>query len=71
VGNLNNLTGNDGTDTKENNDGKPRKTFKSKFLAPKRKPTQIEERRMIGKALEILIISCMKNQIVFYTNIKC
>ena len=42
--------------------------FKEKFNPPKRKPTKEEERKMIGKAMEVLIISCMKNHVYKFGN---
>ena len=42
--------------------------FKDKYNPPKRKPTKEEERRMIGKAMEILIVSCMKNHVYRFGN---
>ena len=63
VRNRDNVKQNDGNVTIANSDRKQRKTHKSKFLAPKRKPTKLEERRMIGKAVEVLINSCMWAQL--------
>ena len=34
-----------------------KKTFEDKFNKPKRKPNNLEERKMIGKAMEVLIVS--------------
>ena len=33
-----------------------------------RKPTKAEERSMISKAVEVLIISCMKNHVYKFNN---
>ena len=63
------LDGNDANVTIANNDGKQRKDRKSKFHAPMRKPNNAEERTMIGKAMEVLIISCMENHVYKFSNI--
>ena len=55
-------------ETIANNTGKLRKACISKFHAPMRKPNKAEERTMIGKAMEVLIISCMKNHIYKFSN---
>ena len=44
------------------------KTHKSKLYKPKRKPNKDGDRKMIGKALEILIVSCMKNHVYKFGN---
>jgi hypothetical protein len=64
----NNLGNKSNNVTIVNSGRKPRKAHKSKFLAPKRKPTKIEERGMIGKAVEVLIISCMNNHVYKFNN---
>ena len=60
-----NSKANDNNVTHVAGDNKSRKAHKKmledKSNKPKRKPN-VEERKMIGKAMEILIISCMKNQ---------
>lgn len=53
--------------TKKCNERK-RKTFEDLYEAPRRKPTKFEERKMISKSLEILIISCMKNHVYKFEN---
>ena len=40
-----------------------------KWLKPKRKPTEKEQRSMLGKALELLIITCMDNHAYKFGNI--
>ena len=45
-----------------------KKTFEDKFNKPKRKPNNLEERKMIGKAMEVLIVSCMKNHVYRFGN---
>ena len=62
------ITPNDADVTIATNDGKQRKNPKSKFHAPIRKPNKTEERTMIGKAVEVLIISCMKNHVYKFSN---
>ena len=51
------------------NKGKKKsKVNKPKFLAPLRKPTETEERSMIGKAMEMLVVSCMKKHVYKFDN---
>ena len=54
--------------TSANDDVKRSKAHKNKFDPPKRKATKNEERRMIGKSVELLIISCMKNHVYKFGN---
>ena len=54
--------------TTANDDVKRSKAHKNRFNPPKRKPTKNEERKMIGKSVEILIISCMKNHVYKFGN---
>ena len=68
VGNYNKSENKSNDVTLANSGRKPRKAHKSKFLAPKRKPTKIEERRMIGKAVSVLILSCMNNHVYKFNN---
>ena len=62
-----NINYNDGNVTHLGNDEK-RKTDKPKFDVPKRKPTKLEERKMFGKAMEIMITVCMKNHVYRFEN---
>ena len=68
VGNRNNTENYDLHDTHAHDDNHPKESHKTKFYSPIRKPTKIEERRMVGKAVEILIISCMKNHVYKFNN---
>ena len=68
VGNRSNTKNNDGHDTHAQDDDNPKETHKTKFYTPIRKPTKIEERKMIGKSVEILIISCMTNHVYKFSN---
>ena len=68
VGNRSNTKNNDGHDTHAHDDDNPKETHKTKFYTPIRKPTKIEERKMIGKSVEILIISCMTNHVYKFSN---
>ena len=47
---------------------KLQKQKEDKYQAPMRKPTKAEERSMISKAVEVLIISCMTNHVYKFNN---
>jgi hypothetical protein len=66
--NQDNITTIDGDVTIVYDDGKRKKAHKSKFNAPLRKPTKLEKRKMMGKSIEILIVSCMKNHVYKFQN---
>ena len=40
-----------------------KRKFEDKFNKPMRKPNTNEERKMVGKAMKVLIVSCMKNHV--------
>ena len=44
------------------------KNVKDNYLEPKRKPTAIEKRRLFGKALEILLVTALKNHVYQFGN---
>ena len=54
--------------TSVNRNGKKTEAHKEKYTVPKRKPTKAEERKMIGKALEILIKTGMENHVYRFHN---
>ena len=41
---------------------------KQKFKPPVRKPTKIEERKMVGKVIEMLIVAGMTNHVYRFRN---
>jgi hypothetical protein len=64
-----NIINNDlGNVTSVSKDGKPKTTRKERFTAPKRKPTKTEERKLLGKAIELMIKTGMENHIYRFHN---
>ena len=65
---------NDKTNSDTNNvtlvadDEKRNEAHKSKYEAPKRKPTKAEERKLVGKSIELMIVTCMKNHVYRFDN---
>ena len=53
-------------DKKKTTDKKKKKT--EDWIKPRRKPTQKEERKLFGKALEIMLIACMDNHVYQFNN---
>ena len=64
---ISNSEGSDTLTTNENNK-KKRKKKAQVWNKPQRSPTRIEERRMFGKALEVMLITCMDNHIYLFEN---
>ena len=48
---------------KKNTIEKKKKKKKQEWIKPKRKPTLTEERKLFGKALELLLVTCMDNHV--------
>jgi hypothetical protein len=53
--------------TSARDDGKQKKAHKEKFKVPNRKPTKEEERKMFGKAIELMIKTGMKTTSIDFT----
>ena len=68
------MSNNDNTNSDTNNvtlvadDEKRNEAHKSKYEAPKRKPTKAEERKLVGKSIELMIVTCMKNHVYRFDN---
>ena len=62
---LDNNTGDEGADTLNTTVKKKKTTV---WLKPQRTPTQEEQRKLFGKALEIMIITCMNNHVYQFEN---
>ena len=45
-----------------------KKKTKTEWIKPKRSPTPIEERKLFGKALQVLLVTCMDNHIYEFAN---
>ena len=58
----------EGVDTQSTNEKKNKKKKQATWIKPRRNPTRKEERRMFGKALEIMLITCMDNHIYQFEN---
>ena len=52
----------------ENTTEKKKKKKKEEWTKPKRKPTVNEERKLFGKALEIMLVTCMDNHVYQFDN---
>ena len=48
--------------------GLGRKKKKDMYNKPRRNPTEIEERKLVGKALEVLVVTALKNHVYQYDN---
>ena len=64
------ISNSEGADTLTTNENKKKKRKKKAQVwnKPLRSPTRIEERRMFGKALEVMLITCMDNHIYLFEN---
>ena len=51
-----------------NNPKIKKKGNRAEYIAPLRKPNESEERKMISKAIEIIIVSGMKNHVYKFQN---
>ena len=63
---IDNFEGDDTLETVEKKkitEEKKKKKNKQEWIQPKRKPTLEEERQLFGKALEILLVTCMDNHV--------
>ena len=58
----------EGVDTQSTNEKRNKKKKQATWIKPRRNPTRKEERRMFGKALEIMLITCMDNHIYQFEN---
>ena len=72
VNNQDNTKINGSDDTLVMDDERATESYKNKVEEkcnkPKRKPTEVEERKMIGKARELLVVSCLKNHVYKFGN---
>ena len=64
----NNFEGEDTLELVEKKTTVKKKKKTQEWTEPRRKPTETEERRLFGKALEIMLITCMNNHLYKFDN---
>ena len=56
------------TVVKKKNDTASRKKKATVWLKPRRNPTTTEQRKLFGRALELMLITCMNNHVYHFNN---